>query len=536
MIAIIEAYKSGLFRLENWKTNSIAGIIVGIVSLPLAIAFAVASGVKPEQGIYTAIIAGLIVGLFGGTRTQISGPTGAFVVILAAITAKYGVGGLQVATIMAGGILCVMGVLKLGNAIKFIPYPVVVGFTSGIAVIIFVSQWKYFFGLPVIIPIDASFWQKFNQLLVCFPEMDLKTTCLAIVSLFVLVIAPRYIKSVPSPLLAMLFATFMQAYFNFTSIDTIGSVFGDIPQSLPNFEFPNLTQINCLELVAPAFTIALLGAIESLLSGAAADSIAGTKQHSNQELIGQGLANIAAPFFGGFASTGAIARTVTNIRHGGNSPISAIVHSIFLILTLLILAPYAVYVPLAVLAAILFVVAYNMCDIPEFLHIVRHAPWYDIFVLIATFLLTIFTDLVVAVTIGVMLAILLFIVRTHQSVEVQEHVDPAFLPNSIIYTIEGPFFFGVAEKIEHALAITHTDPQLVVFRLANLPFIDMTGLETLTKIIDQYHKRKVKIYLCEANIKVSHKISRSGALEKVQNKIIYRYLEEIINLRNGLND
>lgn len=532
MIAFVEAYKAGLFKLKNWKTNSIAGIIVGIVSLPLAMAFAIASGVKPEQGIYTAIIAGLIVGILGGTKTQISGPTGAFVVILASITAKYGIGGLQIATIMAGVILCVMGALKLGNAIKFIPYPVVVGFTSGIAVIIFISQWKYFFGLPVEIPIDASFLQKFSVLITCLPETDFKTACLALASLLILVIAPRYIKSIPSPLLAMLFATFVQRSFNFESVATIGSVFGDIPQSLPKFVFPSLAQLDWTELVGPAFTIAILGAIESLLSASVADSISGIKHHSNQELIGQGLANITAPFFGGFASTGAIARTVTNIRHGGNSPIAAIVHSIFLILILLILAPYAIYIPLAVLAAILFKVAYDMCDIPEFMHIVRHAPRHDIFVLITTFLLTIFTNLVVAVSIGVMLAILLFIVRTHQSVEVKECVDSTFLPNGIIYTIEGPFFFGVAEKIEHALAITHTDPQLVIFRLANVPFIDMTGLETFSKIIDQYHKRSVKIYLCEANKKVSQKISRLGILEKVQNKSIFPSLDEVITLHD----
>ena len=235
MIAVIEAYKADLFKLKNWKINSISGIIVGIVSLPLAMAFAIASGVKPEQGIYTAIIAGLIVGLFGGTRTQISGPTGAFVVILAAITAKYGIGGLQIATIMAGVILCTMGILKLGNAIKFIPYPVVVGFTSGIAVIIFVSQWKYFLGLPVEMPIDASFLQKLKVFIGRMPEIDFETTCLSLASLFVFIVSPRYMKSIPSPLLVMLFATFMQGYFNFTNVATIGSVFGDIPQSLPKF-------------------------------------------------------------------------------------------------------------------------------------------------------------------------------------------------------------------------------------------------------------------------------------------------------------
>ncbi|CAL7963488.1 sulfate permease, SulP family [Alphaproteobacteria bacterium] len=540
MIAVIEAYRAGLLKFENWKNNIIAGIIVGVVALPLAMAFAIASGVKPAQGIYTAIIAGLIVGIFGGTRTQVSGPTGAFVVILATITAKYGVGGLQFATIMAGLILCGMGVLKLGNAIKFIPYPVIIGFTSGIGVIIFVSQWKDFFGLPISIPIDASFYQKFIILINAFPQIDFRTTTLSLVSLIILVVTPKYIKNVPSPLIAMLFATFIQYSFNFTSIATIGSVFGKIPQSLPKFTFPDFSHLTLVNLIGSAFTIALLGAIESLLSAAVADSISGTKHNANQELIGQGLANIVAPFFGGFASTGAIARTVTNIRHGGNGPISAIVHSVVLVLILLILAPYAVHIPFSALSAILFIVAFNMSDIPEFVHIMRRAPWYDVFVLVMTFFLTIFVDLVVAVTIGVITAMLFFVVRIHQSVKIDKHsfkdieggvttqrVDATFLSDGIIYVIEGPFFFGVAEKIEHALAVTHTDPKFIVFRLLYVPFIDMTGLETLSKIIDQYHKRGVRVYICEANRKVLQKITRIGILEKIQNNAIFGSLEEI---------
>lgn len=536
MIAIIESYKAGLLKFQNWKSNIIAGIIVGIVALPLSMAFAIASGVKPEQGIYTAIIAGLVVGIFGGTRIQISGPTGAFVVILAAITAKYGVSGLQIATLLAGFILCGMGFLKLGNAIKFIPSPVIVGFTSGIATIIFVSQWKDFFGLPVSLPMDAHFHEKFIILVSSFSHFDAKTTILSIISLVILILGSRFIKSIPAPLIAMVFATGVQFLFNFSSVSTIGSVFGEIPQALPKFLFPNFSSINLIELLGPAFTIALLGAIESLLSASVADSLLGTKHNANQELIGQGLANIVAPFFGGFASTGAIARTATNIRNGGNCSIAAIIHSLVLLLIILVFAPYAIYIPLAALAAILFVVAFNMSDIPEFVHIVKHAPWYDIVVLLLTFFLTIFTDLVIAVMIGVIIALLLFVVRIYQTVGITEQKIPSIedqnfknlvASEGIIYAIEGPFFFGVAEKIEQALVITHTDPKFVVFRFINVPFIDMTGLETLTKVIKQYHKRHVKVYICEANKTVSEKLSKISILTMIEGSLIFKSLKDV---------
>jgi SulP family sulfate permease len=311
MIAMLEAQRAGLFRAKNWLPNLVAGIIVGVVALPLAMAFAIASGAKPEQGLYTALVAGVVVSLFGGSRLQIAGPTGAFIVILAGVTAKYGVSGLQLATLMAGIILVLMGFSRLGSMIKFIPAPVIVGFTSGIGVIIWVGQWKDFFGLPAVS--GEHFHEKFWHLLQQLPHANLTTSALACSSLALVLLTPRipYLRKVPGPLVAMLFATVLVSVFHPTGIATIGSAFGGIPQKLPSFALPDLDFNHMVQLIGPAFTIAMLGAIESLLSAVVADGMAGTRHDSNQELIGQGLANIIAPLFGGFAATGAIARTAT---------------------------------------------------------------------------------------------------------------------------------------------------------------------------------------------------------------------------------
>jgi sulfate permease, SulP family len=374
--------------------------------LPLAMAFAIASGVKPEQGLYTAIIAAFFVGIFGGSRVQIAGPTGAFIVILANITAQYGVSGLQIATLMAGFILIFMGITKLGSVIKFIPDPVIVGFTAGVGVIIFVGEWKDFFGLTVHYPIDVHFHQKLLQLIQALPHFDNTTTLLALLSLLLVFVTPKIFKRVPGPLMAMIVTTTLQSFYHFKTVATLGSAFGGIPQHLPNFQIPMVSTDDIINLSGPAVTIALLGAIESLISATAADRMAGTRHHSNQELIGQGFANIFSPLFGGIAATGAFARTATNIRNGGNSPIASIIHSVLLILVLVLLAPLAASIPLCSLAAILLVVAYNMSDLPHFIHIIKHAPRYDVLVLITTFLLTVFTDLVIAVNVGVILAML----------------------------------------------------------------------------------------------------------------------------------
>lgn len=542
MLAIVEAYRAGLLKNKNWWPNITAGLIVAVVALPLAMAFAIASGVKPEQGLYTAIIAALIVGLFGGSRVQIAGPTGAFIVILAGITAQYGVNGLQIASLMAGFILLFMGLVKLGTVIKFIPDPVIVGFTSGIGVIIFVGEWKDFFGLPTHLSLDAHFYQKIAALIKALPHLHLATTGLACLSLLLVLITPKFLKRIPGPLVAMLVVTILQAVFHFKGVATLGSAFGGIPQHLPHVQLPIITFSHSLELVGPAFTIALLGAIESLLSATAADGMAGTRHNSNQELIGQGLANIFAPLFGGFASTGAIARTATNIRNGGNSPIAAITHSIVLILVLVLLAPLAANIPLCTLAAILFVVSYNMSDIPHFIHIVRHAPRYDTLVLWVTFILTVFTNLAVAVNLGVILAMLFFIRRMHQTVIVEQQKPeslqielasngiPSLPKDVMVYTIQGPFFFGAAEKIEHALATTHTDSKAIIFRLKEVPFIDMTGLETFHELIEHYHKRGVTVYLCEANPIVERKLTNVGILPLISENKVFNNFAEVLKL------
>ncbi|KTC65311.1 transporter (plasmid) [Legionella adelaidensis] len=538
MIAIRQAYHAGVLKPQHWAANIGAGIIVGIVALPLAMAFAIASGVPPAQGLYTAIIAGLIVGVFGGSRVQIAGPTGAFIIILAGVTAHYGVEGLQVATLLAGFILLFMGMMKLGSVIKFIPDPVIVGFTSGIGVIIFVSEWNDFFGLSLHLPLETPFHAKIFALINALPQLDVATTALAVLSLLLTWLSPKFLKKIPGPLVAMMVVTVAEYYFQFPTVATIGSTFGGIPSELPKLQLPLFDWHHSLDLMGPALSIALLGAIESLLSATAADGLAKTRHHSNQELIGQGIANIVTPLFGGFAATGAIARTATNVRHGGNSPIAAIVHSLFLLLVIWVLAPLAKYIPLSALAAILFVVAYNMSDVSHFKYILTHAPRHDVLVLVTTFLLTVLTNLVIAVNIGVIVAMLLFIRRMNQAVTIEkeqhtkfseELADQSVLPaDVVIYSIQGPFFFGAAEKIEKALAETHSDPKVIIFRLKNTPFMDMTGLQTFREIIESFHHRGIHVYLCEANKNVHKKLDKIKIHHWIEKSSISGTLEELI--------
>ncbi|ROL81110.1 sodium-independent anion transporter [Pseudomonas chlororaphis] len=527
MIAIREAWKAGLLGRAHWARNLVSGVIVGVVALPLAMAFAIASGVKPEQGIYTAIVGGLLVSLFGGSRLQIAGPTGAFIVILAGVTAKYGVDGLQLATMMAGIILFLLGISRLGALIKFIPDPVILGFTAGIGVIIWVSQWKDFFGLPAVG--GEHFHQKLWHLLQALPDLHLPTTLLALLSLALLWGVPRVaqLKRLPAPLVAMTLATALQSLFQFDGVATIGSAFGGIPQGLPALQLPEISLPRVLDLIGPAFAIAMLGAIESLLSAVVADGMAGTRHDSNQELIGQGIANLATPLFGGFAATGAIARTATNIRNGGSSPLAGIVHALVLVLIILFLAPLAANIPLCALAAILFVVAYNMSELHHFKRMVQRAPRADVAILLATFTLTVFSDLVIAVNIGVILAMLHFLRRMASSVEVQQVVEQDLQhelhgngqlhlpPGVLIYTIEGPLFFGAAETFERALAQTHSDPRVLIIRLRHVPFMDITGLQMLEEVIGQLHKRAIVVKLCEANLKVHTKLERVGILHAI---------------------
>jgi SulP family sulfate permease len=525
--AILEAHRAGLLARDHWLRNVVAGVVVGVVALPLAMAFAIASGARPEQGLYTAIVAGLLVSLFGGSRLQIAGPTGAFIVILSGVTARYGIDGLQIATLMAGAMLLLLGIARLGTIIKFIPDPVIVGFTAGIAVIIFVGQWQYFFGLPAVT--GDHFHEKFAGLLQALPELHPATTALAAGSLVLVTFSARIpgLKRVPGPLVALMAATAAQAGFGFDGVATIGSAFGGIPLGLPAPEMPDVSFRRVIELVGPAFTIAMLGAIESLLSAVVADGMAGTRHDSNQELIGQGIANIVAPIFGGFAATGAIARTATNVRNGGTSPLAGIVHALTLVLVLLVLAPLAVNVPLAALAAILFVVSWNMADARHFLHMARRAPRADVAILLVTFALTVFADLVVAVNIGVILATLHFLRRMASSVEVRQATEEELgkemerhglgrLPEGVlVYTVEGPFFFGAVENFERALAGTHTDPRVLIIRLRWVPFMDITGLQTLEEAIRDLQRRGVRVMLSGANDRVQAKLERAGVIDLV---------------------
>jgi len=535
MIALVEAQRAGLFSAKHLVNNLIAGVIVGVVALPLAMAFAIASGAKPEQGIYTAIIAGFLTSVFGGTRLQISGPTGAFIVILSGITAKYGITGLQIASLMAGVILCAMGFARFGSVIKYIPDPVIIGFTAGIGIIIWVGQWRDFFGLTVATG-GEHFHEKLEQLILALPSVHLATTALAVLSLVLLVFSPRLFRRIPAPLVALVVATLLQGIFKFDGVATIGSAFGGIPQGLPTFQPIPMSFTDIVSLVGPAFTIALLGAIESLLSAVVADGMAGTRHDSNQELIGQGIANIFSPLFGGFAATGAIARTATNIRNGASSPLAGITHVIFLLLTVVLLAPLAAYIPLCVLAAILFVVAYNMSDVPHFFHLVRTAPRADVAILLITFSLTVFADLVIAVNVGVVLASLLFMRRMAHAVQVVEDTGsevgeklPVLPPRTLVYRIDGPFFFGAAEKLEHTLKTIQSPMAQVVLRMAHVPFIDATGLQALSEMVDSFQRHGTRLIFCELRPNVREKLTRAGILQKLGEDNIFSTLQGFVN-------
>ncbi|MEI8399349.1 MAG: SulP family inorganic anion transporter [Alcaligenaceae bacterium] len=525
MIALVEGYRAGLYARHQWLPNIIAGLVVGIVALPLSMAFAIASGARPEQGIYTAIIGGGLVTLLGGSRLQIAGPTGAFIVILSGITAKYGMAGLQVATLMAGVMLLLMGLTKMGGVIKFIPTPVIVGFTTGIGVIIFVGQWSDFLGLPKVSAehFHEKLWGQLTQL----SQTHLPTLAIALLSLLIVIFSPKVaaLKKVPGPLVAMIVATLLQSTLHLQGVATIGTAFGGVPQGLPEFALPDLSVSQVLSLIGPAFTIAMLGAIESLLSAVVADGMAGTKHDSNQELVGQGIANMVTPLFGGFAATGAIARTATNIRNGATSPIAGVMHAVTLIAVLLVLAPLASSIPLAALAAILFVVAWNMSEVPHFVRLLMRAPYADRAILLVTFLLTVFVDLVVAVNVGVILAILHFLRRMAAAVELRQldHVSVqaelssqgiAALPvGTLLYEVDGPMFFGAVDNFERVLRETATDPKILIIRLQRVPFIDATGLQCLEDAISDLQKRGIKVLLCEANERVLQKLKKAGVFE-----------------------
>jgi sulfate permease, SulP family len=538
MIAILQAKAAGLWSRSQIRNNLLAGLVVGIVALPLAMAFAIASGARPEQGIYTAIVAALLTSIFGGTRVQISGPTGAFVAVLAIITAQHGIAGMQIATLMAGVILVVFGSARLGAVIKYIPDPVIVGFTAGIGVIIFVGQWKDFFGLSPA-PSGLRFHQKLLALIEAWPTLNPATTGLALLALVILILGARHLKRIPAPLLALIAVTVLQAIFQFKGVATIGSAYGGIPRTLPSFAIPSLDLSRVLSLVGPAFTIALLGAIESLLSAVVADGMAGTRHDSNQELIGQGIANIVAPLFGGFAATGAIARTATNIRNGGTSPLAGITHSVFLLLVILLFAPLASAIPLCCLSAVLFVVAWNMSELPHVMRLIRGAPKVDVGILLLTFLLTVFVDLVVAVNVGVILAALFFMRRMADSVNVEQQTGVvanssapgaavAVADGIVIYSIEGPLFFGAAQKLERTLAHIQRPATTLILRMGNMPFVDATGIFAIEEIITDFKRHGAEVLLAEVRPNVRLKLERGGVISRVGAANVIDTLEQAL--------
>ncbi len=521
MPAIIEAWRAGLLRRDSIGRNIAAGLVVGVVALPLAMAFAIASGATPQAGLYTALVAGVAVSLFGGTRVQIAGPTGAFAVLLAGVTARYGLAGLQMVTLMAGALLVILGLARLGGMIRFIPESVILGFTAGIAVVIWVGQWGNFFGLPKVD--GVALFERLPGLVGTLPQLHVPTTLLGMASLAILLVWPRIpvLSRIPAPMVALLAGTLYIAIAQPADIATIGSAFGGIPRGLPPVTLPDLSLASLVGLARPAFAVALLGAIESLLSATVADGMTGTRHDPNQELVGQGIANVAASLFGGFAATGAIARTATSIRHGGNSPVAGLVHAALIALVLVALAPLAANVPLTTLAAILFVVAYNMSDIRRVVRTARRAPRSDVAVMLITFGLAALADISLAVEVGVVLALLNFFRRMVATVDVSvletdqvedrlREADLQVPEGVLVYSVSGPFFFGAVEQFESALLHSDTDPEAIVIKLVSVPFIDMTGLVAFKDAVDALEHRGVRVAMCGANPDVAARLERAG--------------------------
>jgi sulfate permease, SulP family len=496
------------YRSRDLVADLIAGLTVGLVALPLAMAFAIASGVKPEAGIYTAVVAGFVISALGGSRVQIGGPTGAFVVIVAGIIAKFGVSGLLIVTVMAGAILVVMGLTGLGTAVKFIPRPVTIGFTNGIAILIASTQIKDFLGLKLD-AVPSEFLARMTTLASKSSTFDWHTTALSIASLALIIFIPRLTRRIPGSIVALVLATTCVAFFALP-VATIGSSFGGIPTGLPKLSLPALRPDLILPLLPSALTVALLAAVESLLSAVVADSMTGHRHNSNVELVAQGVANLVSPLFGGIPATGAIARTATNIRSGARTPVAGMIHALTLLTILLVAAPLARFVPLATLSAVLFVVAYNMGEWREIGVILRLSA-ADKAVWAATFFLTVFADLTVAVEVGIALAALLYIFRIAQTTTV-EPVTAAYIeegrlhilqdkevPSYVtILRIHGPFLFGTTEKLEEATSNLNALASVVVLRLRNMTALDATGLYALEKLADRLKKSGRTLLLCGA--------------------------------------
>ena len=513
------------YTARQFTQDLIAGLTVGLVALPLAMAFAIASGVPPQAGLYTAVVAGFLISALGGSRTQIGGPTGAFVVIVAGIVVKFGLGGLALVGIMAGILLLMMGITGLGTAVKYIPRPVTIGFTNGIALLIASTQIKDFLGEKTP-PVPSEFLARIGMLLRYVGTTRWQTMAVAAISLAIILLWPRLTKRVPGSIVALLLSTLAVASFHLP-IETIGSKFGGIPQGFPHFALPSFQAAHILPLLPSAFTVALLAAVESLLSAVVADGMSGDHHNSNVELVAQGVANIVSPLFGGIPATGAIARTATNIRSGALTPIAGMVHALTLLAILLVAAPLARFVPLATLAAVLFVVAYNMGEWREIGTILRLSKT-DIAVWITTFALTVLADLTVAVGVGMALAALLYIYRIAETTTV-EAVTPEYLEdgqahilqdkdipsNVTILRIHGPFLFGATEKLADATKNLTKLGDVVILRLRNMTALDATGIHALEQFSERLHKTGKTLLLCGARNQPSRLISRSTFLKHV---------------------
>ena len=522
------------YNKQTFSADLMAGIIVGIVALPLAIAFGIASGVSPEKGIITAIIAGLAISLFGGSRVQIGGPTGAFIIIIYGIIQQFGLQGLAIATVLAGVFLVLLGLFRLGTIIRYIPYPIVVGFTSGIALTIFTTQIKDLFGLTIEGTVPADFISKWVVYFNNFSTIDLWTTMVGILSIVIIAVTPKFSKKVPGSLIAIIVMTLVGLLLkNYgINVETIGDRF-KINPSIPEATMPAMDWQTVKGLISPAITIAVLGAIESLLSATVADGVIGHKHNSNQELVGQGIANILCPIFGGIPATGAIARTMTNINNGGKTPVAGIIHAIVLLLIYFFLMPYAQYIPMSCLAGVLVVVSYNMSGwrtVRELLH----NPKSDITVLCITFVLTVVFDLTIAIEIGLVLACLLFMRRMAETTKVSvltDEIDPddesdldastlehLTIPDGVeVYEINGPYFFGVANKFEDVMANMQKCPKVRIIRMRKVPFVDSTGIHNLANLISMSHKDGVTIILSGVNDKVRKVLEKNKFVELVGN-------------------
>lgn len=535
----------GKYDKNTFISDLVAGIIVGIIALPLAIAFGIASGVTPQQGLITAIVAGILTSLLGGSKYLIGGPTGAFIVIVFGIVSDYGFSGLLVATILAGVMLVMMGVFKLGNIIKFIPYPIVVGFTSGIALVIFSTQIKDFFGLSIE-DLPSDFIPRWGAYISSFSTINIAETILGLASLLIIIFWPRVTRKIPGSLIAIIVGTvgalLLTNYFG-VQFATIGSKFpelaGGIP--LPKPMAPKIDFQAVRLLFQPAVTIALLCAIESLLAAMVADGVTGSRHDSNTELIGQGITNIITPIFGGIPATGALARTMANINNGGKTPVAGIIHGVVLLLIFLFLMPYAVYIPLATLASILIIVAYNMSEWRTFLYLLKgHRA--DVAVLLITFFLTVVIDLTVAIEVGVVLAIILFVKRVSESssikvideksIESSENdelpydVDMIAIPKGVeIYEIDGPFFFGLASKLDEIDSSSHKKVKVRVIRMRKVPFIDSTGLNNLRTLWKRSRKEKIEMILSGVNDDVFNTLLQSGFVHEIGREHIFPHIQ-----------